>query len=223
MDCIQLVGAQGRSEGICNPDVELVLVERRWESLATRHNFRGASGGMPWPDLTVVPEGAVSRVVWQGGPGAGKQPIRFIGAGKVYVDSRQIMNELGRFVTQVVDRLDESGVPSPLAKEWHALRELDDEEAAFASAAACLGLDPFDMTDRTTNELVALAELLDQPLLDEFWTVPTLRSFQLRRRGWLKRGAAPAPSRYRQKVSLDSGFLGRLAGSTGGRSSVATP
>lgn len=133
-----------------------------------RHNFRGASGGMPWPDLTVVPEGAVSRVVWQGGPGVCKQPVRFIGAGNVYVDSRQIMSELGHFVTQVVDRLEESSVPSPLAKEWHALRELDEEEAAFASAAARLGLDPFDMTDQATNELVALAESLDQPLLDEF-------------------------------------------------------
>lgn len=28
------------------------------------HNARAAGGGLPWPDLTLVPEGAVTRLVW---------------------------------------------------------------------------------------------------------------------------------------------------------------
>ncbi|MGB8386162.1 MAG: hypothetical protein WCG47_33835 [Dermatophilaceae bacterium] len=33
-----------------------------------RHNLRGAGGGMPWPDVTLVPDGATTAVSWRGGP-----------------------------------------------------------------------------------------------------------------------------------------------------------
>jgi len=133
-----------------------------------RHNFRGAGGGMPWPDFTVVPEGGVSRVTWRSGPGLSHQPIRFIGSGDHYLQSDQLADELARFVTQVGDRLDGIGIASPLSKEWRALSELDEDEAAFAQASARLGLDPFSMAEDAERELVSIASSLEQPLLDEF-------------------------------------------------------
>jgi len=37
------------------------------ETWLRQHNLRGAGNGMPWPDLTLVPEGGVTRVVWPPG------------------------------------------------------------------------------------------------------------------------------------------------------------
>lgn len=133
-----------------------------------RHNFRAAGGGMPWPDLTVVPEGAVSRVIWRAGPGLAQQSLRFLEGGDLYLGFEELVSELARFVNQVVDRLDDRGISSPLTKEWRALNELDEEEASFAQAAARLGLDPFSLAENVQEDLVAISNSLAQPLLDEF-------------------------------------------------------
>jgi hypothetical protein len=144
-----------------------------WSSVGSnpwlrRHNFRAAGGGMPWPDITVVPEGAASRVIWRSGAGLARQSIRFLEGGDVYLSSQAVATELARFVTEVVDRLDDVGVSTPLTKEWRALSELDEEEADFARAAARLGLDPFAMAEDAQDQLIAIASSIPQPLLDEF-------------------------------------------------------
>ncbi|MGH3303180.1 MAG: hypothetical protein ACRDOK_16165 [Streptosporangiaceae bacterium] len=134
-----------------------------------RHNTRGAGNGMPWPDLTLVAEGGVTRAVWHTGSGLAGQPISFLGNGDVYLQSTQLLGELTRFVDHVINRLREANVDdTPLAKEWHALRETDDEEAAFASAAARLGLDPYSMAINAQENLVAISEEIDNQLMEEF-------------------------------------------------------
>ena len=134
-----------------------------------RHNTRGAGNGMPWPDLTLVAEGYLTRAVWHSGSGLAGQPIGFLSNGDVYLQSEQFLGELTRFVDHVIDRLREAKVDdTPLAKEWQALRETDDEEAAFASAAARLGLDPYSMSTKAQEDLVAISDAIDSPLMDEF-------------------------------------------------------
>jgi hypothetical protein len=134
-----------------------------------RHNTRGAGNGMPWPDLTLVSEGEATRAVWHSGPGLAGQPIGFLGNGDAYLRSAQFLDELTRFVDQVIDRLREVRVDdTPLAKEWRALRDTDNEEAAFASAAARLGLDPYSMSAAAQDNLVAISESIDDLLMDEF-------------------------------------------------------
>jgi hypothetical protein len=46
-----------------------------------QHNFRGAGDGMAWPNLTIVPEGAVSRVAWSQDYGHELTPVRFASDG----------------------------------------------------------------------------------------------------------------------------------------------
>jgi hypothetical protein len=134
-----------------------------------RHNLRSVGSGMPWPDLTVVSEGAAARVVWRGGPGLANQPVTFLSSGDAYLPSLQLVEQLSSFVDQVIDRLEEAEVfDTPLAKEWQALRETADEEAEFDRAAARLGLDPYTMPTQAQEDLVSISEELQPHVLDEF-------------------------------------------------------
>lgn len=134
-----------------------------------RHNMRGAGSGMPWPDMTFVPEGAVTRVVWRRGPGLAGQPVTFLSSGDVYLSSAQVIDQLAQFVDQVIGKLREAQVlDTPLAKEWLALRETDEEEAAFNRASARLGLDPYAMTTDAQEELIGVSRLLEPHVMDEF-------------------------------------------------------
>ena len=146
----------------------------KWSNVAShewlrRHNVRGAGSGMPWPDLTFVSEGAITRAVWHSGSGLAGQPVTFLSNGDAYLRTPQFIDELSHFVDEVVDRLREAEVfDTPLAKEWAALREADEEEAAFARAAARLGLDPYGMSSEAQENLIRVSEILDPSLMDEF-------------------------------------------------------
>lgn len=132
------------------------------------HNFRGAGGGLPWPDLTVVPEGGLTRLLWTAGPGLADQPLTFLTSGEAMVGSADVLRALERFVGEVIARLEDVGVTStPLQREWSMLAACDAEEAAFANAVARLGVDPFSVEDELEDDIVALAEALDEALLLE--------------------------------------------------------
>lgn len=132
------------------------------------HNTRGAGGGMPWPDLTIVPEGAVTRLVWNAGPGLSEQPVTFLTSGQTHLSSDDVADALARFVDQVLVRLEDAGVhDTPLQREWQLITGSDDDENAFAAAMARLGRDPFDATDDLAEEVVELADALEPEVLDE--------------------------------------------------------
>jgi hypothetical protein len=118
--------------------------------------------------MTIVPEGSVAAVAWFGGPGLAGQPVRFVESGVAHVDSGEVARGLSRFVNQVLDRLVEAGIATTLAKEWSAVTEAGEEEAAFSRAAARLGLDPFGVSDAVAEDLIAISEELEPGLLDEF-------------------------------------------------------
>jgi len=133
------------------------------------HNLRAAGNGMPWPDLTIVPEGGVTRLRWNGVPGVAGQPIRFLTSGDTYLSTESVTRALSGFILQVLDRLDEAGVHgTPLQQEWSALAELDRDQQRFAAAAARLGLDPFNLDDGQVLRIERLGATLEGELLDEF-------------------------------------------------------
>ena len=133
------------------------------------HNVRGAGGGMPWPDLTVVPEGGVTRLVWHAAAGTAGQPVTFLTSGDSYLPAREVRDVLTQIVVSVLDRLAEAGVRgTTLQEEWEALEQLDVEERQFAAAAARLGLDPFDVDADITVQLEAVSQDFEGSLLDEF-------------------------------------------------------
>ena len=81
-----------------------------WKNVRTypwlrQHNFRGAGDGMAWPNLTIVPEGAVSRVVWSQDYGHQLTPVRFASDGSRFLRAE----ELATGLAAVIDRV--SGAP----------------------------------------------------------------------------------------------------------------
>lgn len=133
------------------------------------HNVRGAGDGMPWPDLTLVPEGALTRLVWFKGPGLAGQPVTFLTSGNVFVPTTDLRAELTELVESVLARLNSAGVgETPLHEEWRSLADLDEEERSFARACARLGLDPFAVEDPLADQVVALEQSVGAELLDDF-------------------------------------------------------
>jgi len=173
----------------------------RQQTWLCSHNTRAAGAGMPWPDLTVMPEGSFSRLLWNSGPALAGQPLTFLTSGSALVRCEAVAEALGRFVDQVLERLDDSGVrDTALHREWRLLQECDDEETAFAVAAARLGLDPFDVAVDTEAEILSLAAATsDEALLNEI--LDTADPGQLAETaGWLAEARSAAS--YRQRPVL---------------------
>lgn len=134
-----------------------------------RHNLRAAGGGMPWPDLTIVPEGSTTRLVWNASRPTALGAVDFLTSGDVFLPSAAVMDSLGRFVETVLLRLDEAGVSeTPLQQEWALLQSSDDDENAFAAALARLGGDPFDVPSDLADDVISISEEVDEGFLHEF-------------------------------------------------------
>ncbi len=98
-----------------------------------QHNLRGAGDGMAWPDLTVVPEGAVTRVVWAADEDRALGPLRFASSGRALVRSDEARKAMAGVVQRVLDRLAESDVgKTPLSVEWAEIGSADEDEQSSA-------------------------------------------------------------------------------------------
>ncbi|MBO0805276.1 MAG: hypothetical protein J2P25_19630 [Nocardiopsaceae bacterium] len=134
------------------------------------HNVRGAGDGMAWPDLTIVPEGAVTRIAWSPDAQHHLTPIRFASAGYDTVPAGDFQEDLSKVVNHVLERLAESGLPkTPLAEEWSGIGNLDHDEQEFCRTVARLGLDPYSIDDDTANTVIGVAEALPGDVLDDFF------------------------------------------------------
>lgn len=49
--------------------------------------MRGAGDGMAWPDVTLVPEGAATRIRWAPDAEEVLGPVRFVSIGRVFISS----------------------------------------------------------------------------------------------------------------------------------------
>jgi hypothetical protein len=135
-----------------------------------RHNVRGAGDGMAWPDLTIVPEGAVTRIAWSPDSQSQLAPIRFASAGYDAIRSSDLQEDLAKVVDLVLERLAESGLPkTPLAEAWSEIGKLDAEEQEFCRTVARMGLDPFSVNDETANTIIGVADQLPSDILDDFF------------------------------------------------------
>lgn len=146
-----------------------------WQNLRTypwlrQHNFRGAGDGMAWPDLTVVPEGAVTRIVWLQDYRRHLAPIRFASDGSHIVRADELRSELVAIIDHVLERLTEAGLPkTPLAEEWTEIAKADSEEQSFCQTAARLGIDPYSLDEVTANDIVSVADELPAEIVDDFF------------------------------------------------------
>jgi hypothetical protein len=135
-----------------------------------QHNVRGAGDGMPWPDLTIVPEGAVTRIAWSSDAHRRLMPVRFASTGYGIVRTDDLRTELGTVVNHVLGRLAESRLPkTPLAEEWSEIGKIDSEEKGFCQTAARMGLDPYSVDDDTANTIIYVATQVPDSILDDFF------------------------------------------------------
>jgi len=147
-----------------------------WQNTRTypwlrNHNFRGAGDGMAWPDLTLVPEGAVTQLVWSQDYSRHLTPVRFASDGSLMIRTDDVRRELAAIVDHVIERLAETGLPkTPLTEDWAEIAKADSEEQAFCETAARLGLDPYSIDDSTAAEIISIAEQIPADIVDDFFS-----------------------------------------------------
>lgn len=140
----------------------------RW---VRRHNLRGAGDGFLWPNVTVLPEGDLTRLVWSPDTTPSEQaPIRFLRQGEATLRREWIELALAELIEAVLTRLEEQEIrESPLHDEWSAITETSDEEREFCEAAAQLGFDPYDPPPELATQLAtATQRISDEKLLRDF-------------------------------------------------------
>jgi hypothetical protein len=134
------------------------------------HNSRAVGDGFFWPNLTIVPESEADvRLVWNSDAVASDEPLRFSSQGECLVAREDLQTSIAALVESVLTRLTEEGVKrTPLEEEWTDLRSLNEDEAAFCSAAARLGLDPSSVPEAVESLILRADESLRTELLDDF-------------------------------------------------------
>lgn len=140
------------------------------QSWLRNHNLRGAGNGMAWPDITLVPEGAMTSVKWSADIGPVLGPVRFMSSGHSYLKADTVRTGLAQLVAITLERLTESSVDKTrLAEDWEALGHLDDDETEFCTTAARLGLDPFDVPEQLADDIIRVAGDLPVDLAADFF------------------------------------------------------
>lgn len=175
-------------------------------SWQNRHNLRAAGAGMPWPDLAIVPEGSLSRIVWWARePRQENRGLRFLTSGAANIRTDALRRELESFVEIVIERLRDAGIgATPLEREWTTIRSADDEERAFAAAVGRLGLDPYSIDEDLAAAVQELGQAFehDQDLVSEILDVVDPSSAGLSQMGsWLSRAERAAATTAAQHAN----------------------
>jgi hypothetical protein len=134
------------------------------------HNLRAVGEGFVWPDLTLLSTAEESCAEWWSDPSKriGAQ-IRYISSGTAATSRDSLQEALRRVVEATIIRLEDQGVTGfPLADEWEAVLNLDEEEADFCVASARLGLDAFELSDDVADLVARIGSDLESALLDDF-------------------------------------------------------
>ncbi len=181
--------------------------EQAW---LTSHNLRAVGDGMAWPDLTIVPEGSVTRLLWATDRDPVYRHLRFLSGGDCWLRSDAVLTWLRTTVEHVLDRLAEQGLPKTrLAEEWSTITGADAEEREFCAAAARLGLDPYALSERQADDIVRVAESLPADIRPTFFdgADPALLDAAV---AWWRR-ASPAAGKAASRARERLGQLRRAA------------
>lgn len=168
-----------------------------------RHNLRYAAEGFALPDFELRPVNDHFECRWVKSSNP-LQPVEFISSGEAVLDAEQVKQSLSTFVNAVAQRLHEADLTGTFVQEeWEAIQNLDPRERQFCEVAGLLGVDPFDLDDGTTAEIVQVSSALPQSLRTEFFAAAD--PDQLARQAdavkrWLNRAPPPAKSDLLRKL-----------------------
>jgi len=134
------------------------------------HNLRLIGEGMPWPDLTIIPDIDSCHLAWFGDAATPPwRTLRFLRFGHAELPLDQIQGALAQFVVAVLTRLAEMNVTATsLETEWERVTGLAPDEVQFCTAAGRMGLDPFAEDFDVDAALVDASHSLDSDLLTDF-------------------------------------------------------
>ena len=126
------------------------------EGFENRHNLAFAGDGFILPPLEIVPTDGALAMRWNRSTPEYSE-IEFTRYGDERIPTDEGKEEFQSLVEAVIARGREKNNPlETLEEAWQAICDLDDEEKEFAQAAALLGADPFEISDETAQEIVAL-------------------------------------------------------------------
>lgn len=156
------------------------------------HNLRGAGDGMAWPNLTLVPEGAVTYARWAPDVEYARRPVRFASDGMAVVRTAVVTEGLAEVVNRVLERLSEEGLPKTgLADEWESIAATDEEEREFCRIAARLGLDPYSVTEDLAASIMDVAVAMPAELVHDFFDSADITALPAAAK-WTRRAIATA-------------------------------
>jgi hypothetical protein len=156
---------------------------------------------MAWPNLTLVAEGAVTRLVWVPDSGRTLGPIRFASGGDAFVESEDLHHGLAGLIDTVQGRLAEEGLPKTrLAEEWEAVGRASGEESEFCTTVARLGLDPYSVSDQIADVVISTAASIPAELAADFFDSADFTALE-RAAGWTRR-AIPAADRATTRAHI---------------------
>ncbi|GLZ01398.1 hypothetical protein [Actinoplanes sp. NBRC 103695] len=174
------------------------------------HNVRGAGDGMPWPDLTIVGEGAVTRLVWAQDSSRSLGPIRFASTGTALIRSSEVAEGLTALVDHVLERLAENGFrKTRLSEEWSALADTSQDELEFCQTVAQMGMDPYSLSDEMADRVLRISSTLPQELMKDFFDSVDAGSLT-EAAEWIDR-ATIAAERASRKAEQDISVLRKAA------------
>ena len=131
-----------------------------------RHTLIANREGYAFPDFEVVPAGSRTRLTWRRNSSHWSR-IEFLNEGESWVDSSDVQETCGEFITQVIRRLLACGIDDTLLQaEWEAIQAADEDEAKFCATAAGLGWHPYTLNDVMERWVFFYDERLGQ-LLEE--------------------------------------------------------
>lgn len=145
------------------------LLHTRRRTATGLMDLRAGSEGMDLPCIRLSPEGSEICIAWTAYVHSGAR-VDFLDSGSCVLPRHEVESGLSGFIDRVVARLEEKEIEGTvLQEEWEALLRLSPDERQFCVAAANLGLDPFALPEEVEAEILGAAELLDAPVLEDFY------------------------------------------------------
>ncbi|MGM4887541.1 hypothetical protein [Tardiphaga sp. 11_C7_N12_6] len=133
----------------------------------SRHSFLAAQHGYALPKVDIVALGKSVQV--RSAPReASLANVRFTNRANVTCARELVESQLAKFVTSVVEKLNEARVHDTwLQDTWSLVTETSEDEAVFCRLAGALGLSPYDIDESVAGIIERLSPLVgDRMLMD---------------------------------------------------------
>lgn len=161
-----------------------------------RHSAASSPYGYCYPDLRIVSEGSHTRLEWcpYNYHFAG---LQFTAGGMHRLPIESVSQVLSDFIEAVDQRLKGMGITgSWMQTEWEVLQHtlgVADEES-FCRAAAWLGLDPYELSDERSAQLIDVASTIPLTLREDALRAINPEELQVLT-GWLRTAQSRMPHR----------------------------